>query len=137
MAYCTYCQYVNYLGEPDFSTSDFGIYAAVASDLIDQLTHFAIQNIGFTNLPTLTQTLVMKATAMQTLFIYESGGVASLGSTASGGFTVGKVTVNDGGSSASANQTRGSVAISPMALSLLEQTGLLNPSVPLGWWSVC
>ena len=136
MAYCTYCQYVNYLGTPDFSTSDFGIYAAVASDMIDQLTHFAIPRIGLANLPEQTQTLIMKAVAMQTLYIYNQGGVSALGDESNGGFTVGKVSVSGGGTS-SANATRGSTAVSPMAVALLEQTGLMNPSVPLGWWSVC
>ena len=50
-------------------------------------------------------------------------------------FTVGKVSVTGGGAAA---RSGGASMISPQAVAYLEQTGLLNPVVPVagnrGWW---
>ena len=50
-------------------------------------------------------------------------------------FTVGKVSVTGGGAAA---RSGGASMISPQAVAYLEQTGLLNPAVPVagarGWW---
>ncbi len=137
MAYAALCDYIEYLGQPEFEITDFNVFAAVASDQIDQLTRFSIPAVGFSSLPELTQTLIKKAVSMQILYIYDQGGLSALGNDSAGGFTVGKVSVSGGKSTASSKATLGSLMISPASVALLEQTGLMNPAVPLGGCPIC
>ena len=82
--------------------------------------------------PTIVQTLYKKAVCAQVDFL-SINGMDSLNETATGGFTVGKVTVQG-----KASETGGKLqeSVSPLAISYLEQTGLMNPNVPCleGWW---
>lgn len=87
------------------------------------------------------QTAVKKAICAQIEYFQEYGiGVAVYGKEAGGGFTVGKVSVNNGGSTAAASGARSMIA--PAVYVYLEQTGLLNPAVQTagmppqywGWW---
>ena len=78
-------------------------------------------------------TLYKKAICAQIDFL-SINGTDSLNETATGGFTVGKVTVHAKASNGSAGKMAES--ISPLAISYLEQTGLMNPQIPTieGWW---
>ena len=53
------------------------------------------------------------------------------------GFTVGKVSVNNRNSSETAKGGAMSGNISPMVVMYLEQSGLLNPAVPVVGGCVC
>jgi hypothetical protein len=78
------------------------------------------------------QTLAKKAVCAQVDSL-SINGMDSLNESASTGFTVGKVTVHaKAGASASGRLAE---SISPMAMMYLEQTGLMNPNVPVidGW----
>jgi len=75
-----------------------------------------------------TQTAIMKAICAQIEYLYEYGtGVAVYGKEAGGGFTVGKVSVNNGSSSGGAAGVKSMIA--PAVYVYLERTGLLNPAV--------
>ena len=120
-----------YMGTEADSTS-FPALCARASDIIGAVTHWVDESFILT-LPQLTQTLYKKAICAQVDFLALNG-TDSLNETASGGFTVGKVTVH-----AKANASCGgklSESISPLAIGYIEQTGLMNPQVPTveGWW---
>ena len=120
-----------YMGTEADSTS-FPALCARASDIIGAVTHWVDESFILT-LPQLTQMLYKKAICAQVDFLALNG-TDSLNETASGGFTVGKVTVH-----AKANASCGgklSESISPLAIGYLEQTGLMNPQVPTveGWW---
>ena len=68
-----------------------------------------------------------KAICAQIEYLNEYGtGVAVYGKEAGGGFTVGKVSVNNGSSTAAAGAKS---MIAPAVYVYLERTGLLNPSV--------
>ena len=79
------------------------------------------------------QLLYKKAVCAQIDFLALNG-MDSLNETATGGFTVGKVTIHGTQATSGAGSMRASV--SPLALMYLEQTGLMNPQVPTfeGWW---
>jgi hypothetical protein len=81
----------------------------------------------------LHQTLYKKAVCAQIDFL-SINGIDSVNETASAGYTVGKVTVHGKASSATGGAM--SESISPLAVTYLEQTGLMNPQVPTfhGWW---
>lgn len=78
-------------------------------------------------LPAVTQAAIKKAICAQIEYLYEYGtGIAVYGKEAGGGFTVGKVSVNNGGSMVAAGAKS---MVAPAVYSYLERTGLLNPSV--------
>lgn len=120
-----------YMGTEADETS-FPALCARASDVIGAVTHWADEQTIMT-LPALHQTLYKKAVCAEVDFL-SINGMDSLNETASGGFTVGKVTVQ--GTAKSTAGGRMSESISPLAISYLEQTGLMNPQVPTleGWW---
>jgi len=75
-------------------------------------------------------TAIRKAICAQIEYFLEYGiGVAVYGKEAGGGFTVGKVSVNNGSGSAAAAGARSMIA--PAVYTYLERTGLLNPAVPV------
>ena len=75
-----------------------------------------------------TKTLVEKAVCCEIEYLYEYGvGVAVYGKEAGGGFTVGKVSVNNGSATAAASGAKSMIA--PGVYVYLERTGLLNPAV--------
>lgn len=77
--------------------------------------------------PDVTQTAIKKAICAQIEYLYEYGtGIAVYGKEAGGGFTVGKVSVNNGGSMVAAGAKS---MIAPAVNAYLERTGLLNPQV--------
>ena len=123
--------YWNVYGGTDADQQTFPALCARASDIIGAVTHW-VDDATLLKLPALHLTLYKKAVCAQVDFL-SINGMDSLNETETGGFTVGKVTVH-------AKQKSGGGAfcesISPLAISYLEQTGLMNPQIPTieGWW---
>lgn len=114
-----------YLGEP-IPETDFPRYDARAEDLIFGMINKTAEEAGA--LPVLP--LIKKAICAQIEYLFEYGiGVAVYGKEAGGGFTVGKVSVNNGSSSVGAGAKS---MIAPAVYTYLEKTGLLNAQVPTG-----
>lgn len=129
MAYITYDEYVANYG-PNITESDFPMYAENASDLIDAVTRYQIvQCGGISALHPLVQNLVRKATAAQIMYFVQNGLDTVMSGQTGQGFTVGKVSIG-GASSGSGEQTATQLMISPAVGVLLEQTGLMERSVP-------
>lgn len=129
MAYITYDEYVAIYGQ-NITESDFPMYAENASDLIDAVTRYQIvQCGGISALPPLVQKLVKKAAAVQVLYFVQNGLDTVMSGQTGQGFTVGKVSIG-GASSGSGGQTAAQLMISPAVGVLLEQTGLMERSVP-------
>ena len=124
--------YSTVYGGTDADAQTFPALCARASDIIGAVTHWAIDETTILKLPALHQMLYKKAICAQVDFL-SINGMDSLNETATGGFTVGKVTIH-GKASASGGKMQES--ISPLAIGYLEQTGLMNPQVPTleGWW---
>jgi hypothetical protein len=125
--------YWNVYGGTDADQTSFPALCARASDVIGALTHWVVDETTITKLPALHQTLYKKAICAQVDY-FAINGTDSVNEADSGGFTVGKVTVHGKSSNQSGGKMAGS--ISPMAISYLEQTGLMNPQVPTfeRWW---
>lgn len=83
-------------------------------------------------------TLYKKAICSQTDFLAVNGLDSVTGSRSDNGFTVGKVHVN-GRAGSEQKSSGGAMAgnISPMAALYLEQSGLMNPAVPVVGGCVC
>ncbi len=120
-----------FLGEP-IAEESFPRYELRAEELILGLIgRTEAEAEAFAeNLPSLL-TAIRKAVCAQVEYFLEYGiGVAIYGKEAGGGFTVGKVSVNNGGSTTAAASGARSM-IAPAAYNYLERTGLLNPAVPV------
>ncbi len=129
MAYITYQQYVNLYGNSPITEAEFPVYAELASDMIDTITqNRLLQGDGLASLPAFVQTRVEKAAAAQVLYFTQNGLEAVLSGQTGQSFTVGKVSVS-GGTLANGNAKAGSLLISPLAVALLEQTGLMYRGV--------
>lgn len=117
-----------YMGEADQTA--FPALCARASDIVGAVTHWRVNETNISRLPALHQELYKKAICAQidALFI---NGLDSVSENGNAGFTVGKVTIHG-----KANTGGGRLAdsLSPMAISYLEQTGLMNPQVPVRGW---
>ena len=118
-------------GGTDADQASFPALCARASDIIGAVTHW-VDNARIQKLPAILQMLYKKAICAQIDFLAING-MDSLNETATGGFTVGKVTVHAKSSSCGGKLSE---SISPLAIGYLEQTGLMNPQVPTfeGWW---
>ena len=128
MAYITYEQYTELYGVPPISEDAFPMYAGQASDLIDSITQYRIiQGGGLSALPAFVQTLVQKAAAAQVLYLTQNGLETVISGQTGQGFTVGKVSV-DGGNTG--GMTAAQLMVCPMTKAYLEQTGLMERSVP-------
>ena len=123
--------YTNVYGGTDVDNTSFPALCARASDVIGAVTHW-VDDATIAKLPALLQTLYKKAICAQIDF-FALNGTDVVNESGNAGFTVGKVTVH-GKSNASGGKMVDS--ISPLAISYLEQTGLMNPQVPCieGWW---
>jgi hypothetical protein len=126
MGLVSYSYYTDtYLGEP-VSADDFPRYEKRAEMLVLSTIRKSTDQVRA--LPAGIQAMVEDAICVQIDYLYEYGvGVASYGKEAGGGFTVGKVSVNNG-SSTKASAGAASM-IAPGVWVYLEQTGLLNPQV--------
>lgn len=121
-----------YKGTEADSASFPALYAH-ASRVIGAMTRWQVTEENFGTFPEFVQTLYKLALCAQvdTLSI---NGVESLSTTGGVGFTVGKVRVD----AAASARTGGALSanVSPAAVAYLEQTGLLNPAVPV-WGCLC
>ena len=123
--------YSSVYGGTDADSTSFPALCARASYVIGAVTHW-VDEETIEKLPYLMQNLYKKAICAQIDFL-SINGMDSLNETATGGFTVGKVTVHG---KSNANGGKMQESISPLAISYLEQTGLMNPQIPTveGWW---
>ena len=131
MGVVDYTFYSTVYGGTDADAQTFPALCARASDIIGAVTHW-VDDATILKLPATFQMLYKKAICAQVDFLAING-TDSLNEIATGGFTVGKVTVH-GKANASGGKMQES--ISPLAIAYLEQTGLMNPQVPTleGWW---
>ena len=109
--------------------TSFPALNAHAERMINAMAHWRVNEGNFGSLPSFVQTLYRLAVCSQIDFLAING-VDSVSGGDNGGFTVGKVSVH-GKASASAGGAM-SANISPAAISYLEQSGLMNPAVPVG-----
>lgn len=116
-----------YMGEP-VTAEDFPRYEARAEDAILIVINKTVDEAAL--LPDAVLSAVKKAICAQIDYFYEYGiGVSVYGIEAGGGFTVGKVSVNNGSATGAAGVRS---MIAPAVYAYLEQTGLLNPQVDTG-----
>ena len=128
-----------YLGQ-EATDCDFPVLEARAEDVIGAMTRWQVTDETIASFPALIQTLYKKAVCAQTDF-FAVNGLDSIAGSTDTGFTVGKVHVNGKGSMELVKKGAMAEYISPLAMAYLEQTGLMNPSVPVapaqpiqGWW---
>lgn len=114
-----------YIGDPAVTEADFPRMEARAQDLINQL-------IRYQTVPEMWQTAYQNAICAQIDYYSIYGIDLAAGGIASDGFTVGKVSVS--GPSNNSGMTGAASMVAPAARAYLEQTGLLNPSVPAAGW---
>jgi hypothetical protein len=107
---------------------------AHASRIIGAMTHWQVSEETIDNFPSMIRTLYRLAVCSQIDFLAING-MESISGGNDTGFTVGKVRV-DGNSKASAGGAM-SASVSPAAISYLEQTGLMNPAVPVAGCYPC
>lgn len=119
-----------YLGQ-EATDCDFPALEARAEDIIGVMTRWEATADTIADLDPFQQTLVKKAVCAQIDFFAVNGLDSIAGNTDGPGFTVGKVSVS--GKSGSTVFRHGGMAeyVAPMAKAYLEQSGLMNPSVPV------
>ena len=124
--------YSSVYGGTDADQASFPALCARASDIVGAVTHWVDENKVMT-LPAPIPTLYKKAICAQVDF-FALNGTDTVNENGNAGFTVGKVSVH--GKAANNSGGKLSDSISPLAISYLEQTGLMNPQVPTfeGWW---
>ena len=123
-----------YMGT-EASVTSFPALNAHASRVIDSMTRWQVNEDNFSSFPSLIQTLYKLAICSQVDYLAANGIESLYDGEDAVGFSVGKVRV-DGKSRASAGGAM-SASISPAAISYLEQTGLMNPSVPVAEGCIC
>lgn len=123
--------YSTVYGGTDATEQTFPALCARAEDVIGAVTHW-VDETALSRMHARVQMLYKKAVCAQVDF-FALNGTDSINETATGGFTVGKVTVQG---KANASGGKLSESISPLAIGYLEQTGLMNPQVPTVecWW---
>ncbi len=123
MAYVDYTYYTeDYVGEPVDET-DFPRYEARASEAIDAVTRYQIT--GIDNLDSFTQGQVKKAVCAQVEYYASNGINLATDGFLADNFTIGKFSANYG----TGQSKNGANTVCVKAISLLEQTGLLNRQV--------
>ncbi len=126
-----------YMGTEADETS-FPALCARAEDIVGAMTRWAVTVNSIDQFHELVQTLYRKAICAQVDFLAVNGlDSLTIAAGADNGFTVGKVSVHgrSGVAASAAGDMAGNVA--PLAMMYLEQTGLLNPAVPVvegRWW---
>ena len=129
-----FCYYQSVYMGMEADTASFPALNAHASRVIASMTRWQVTPENFSELPSFIQTLYKLAICSQIDFLAING-VDSMNSGEEVGFTVGKVRV-DGKAKASAGGAM-SASISPATISYLEQSGLMNPGVPVAGCCVC
>ena len=129
-----FCWYQSVYMGTEADTASFPALNAHASRVIGAMTRWQVTPENLGDLPSLVQTLYKLAICSQIDYLAING-VDSISGGDDVGFSVGKVRV-DGKSKSSAGGAM-SASISPAAISYLEQTGLMNPAVPVAGCCVC
>ena len=129
MAAVTFDFYMNtYRGDPAVTEATFQRLEARAEDAVNAL-------IRLRAVPAKWEKQYQKAICAQVEYYAIYGIEVASAGLMENRFTVGKVSVTGGGASA---RSGGASMGSPQAVAYLEQTGLLNPAVPVagnrGWW---
>lgn len=129
MAAVTFDFFANtYCGDPAVTEAAFPRLEARAEDAVNAL-------IRYRAVPAQFETLYQKAICAQIDYYAIYGIEAASAGLMENSFTVGKVSITGGGAAA---RSGGASMIAPQAVAYLEQTGLLNPTVPVagarGWW---
>ena len=123
-----------YMGS-EADENSFPALCAHASRMIDAMARWQVTDATFHSLPGIVQTMYKLAVCSQIDFLAING-IDSVNTVSGGGFTVGKVTVRDEARSGKGGAM--SADISPSAIMYLEQSGLMNPAVPVvGGCCVC
>ena len=116
-----------YVGDPSVTETAFPRLEARAEDAVNAL-------IRFRAVPAQWEKQYQKAICAQIDYYAVYGIEAASAGLMENSFTVGKVSVTGGASARSG----GASMVSPQAMAYLEQTGLMNPAVPVagnrGWW---
>ena len=128
-----YAYYTSIYKGSEADEASFPALNAHASRVVSMLTRWQVNEVNFPELPTLIQTMYQLAICSQIDFLAING-IDSMNSGDDVGFSVGKVRVD--GRKASAGGAM-SANISPAAISYLEQSGLMNPGVPVAEGCVC
>ena len=123
-----------YMGTEANATS-FPALNAHASRVIGAMARWQVDEDNFAELPSFIQTLYKLAICSQIDYLAVNGIESLYDGEDAVGFSVGKVRV-DGKAKASAGGAM-SASISPAAVSYLEQSGLMNPAVPVVGGCVC
>ena len=129
-----FCYYQSVYMGTEADAASFPALNAHASRVIGAMTRWQVTSENMNDLPSLVQTLYKLAICSQIDYLAING-VDSISGGDDVGFSVGKVRV-DGKSKSSAGGAM-SASISPAAISYLEQTGLMNPAVPVAGCCVC
>ena len=123
-----------YKGSEADETS-FPALNAHASRVIANMTRWQVDETTIDELPSLTKTLYRLAVWTQNDFHAINGEDSLTDGKGSIGFTVGKVRVDGKGKTSAGGAM--SASVSPAAISYLEQTGLMNPAVPVAGCYPC
>ena len=115
--------------------ASFPALNAHASRVVANMTRWQVDETTIDQFPSLVQTLYRLAVCSQIDFLAINGVDSLTDGEGSVGFSVGKVRV-DGKNKTSAGGAM-SASISPAAISYLEQTGLMNPAVPVAGCYPC
>jgi succinyl-CoA synthetase beta subunit len=129
-----FCYYQSVYMGTEADPASFPALNAHASRVVANMTRWQVTPENLEQFPSLVQTLYKLAICSQIDFLAING-VESINSGDDVGFSVGKVRV-DGKARSSAGGAM-SASISPATISYLEQTGLMNPSVPVAGCCVC
>jgi len=121
--------YNTYLGQEADQTS-FPAFEARAEDIVCAMTRWQVSEETIADLPAFVQTLVKKAICAQVDY-FAVNGLDSAAGNDGRGFTVGKVSITGKSGSEIAHKGALSGNVSPLALMYLEQSGLMNPAVPV------
>ena len=105
-----------------------------ASRIVSAMTRWQVTEDNITELPGIVQTMYRLAVCCQIDFLALNG-LDSINSTGGGGYTVGKVTVRESTKAENGGAMSGN--ISPETIMYLEQSGLMNPAVPVVGGSIC
>jgi hypothetical protein len=126
MAYLTYNEYAAMGG--GVSETDFPAFDTAAENLIDVATKFAAID-GLENFPARVQTLFKKAIVAEIDYLSIYGLEFAYTGAKPQGFRVGEVSVTNHSTRATSEEKSEFSALSPVALSILEQTGLMSRHV--------
>ena len=122
-----------YMGT-DADSDSFPTLCAHASRIIAAMTRWQVTDENISGFPGIVQTMYRLAVCCQIDFLALNG-LDSVNSTGGGGFTVGKVTVRESTKTENGGAMSGN--ISPESIMYLEQSGLMNPAVPVMGGCIC